>query len=224
MKWLKVEAWIRPFALTILILGFSGAIARFSYLAWAYGTDFMFTVAGDVARNTSGLFAVAAASVAAWIAFKTNQTRAEEAARSHFKDRLQWAVERSRSSNDLEGLLAEKFIESARSNALYSSEDLEIAQSIAQRQAHLREIQRFHASQYEKIVSDSLSMIWNQYKDLELDDADEASLQALQLEFRELKLELSDYNRDIIYMRMADKIQKIVDIYRKSASDGGGAL
>lgn len=54
--------------------------------------EYEFAVLGDSLRNIGGLAAVVAASVAAWISYRTNETRRAEAVRSNFKDRMQWAV------------------------------------------------------------------------------------------------------------------------------------
>ncbi|MDY3048491.1 MAG: hypothetical protein SOR40_01800 [Rothia sp. (in: high G+C Gram-positive bacteria)] len=220
MRWLKSRAWARVLGSAVLVLLVVGAVARFTYITSAHGLDYLFTVLGDVARNTGGLFAVGAASVAAWIAFRTNQARAEEAARAHFKDRLQWAVEHSRTSNDLGGVLAEHFIESTQDSSRYSSEDIEIARAVSRRQVALREQLENHAAEYKKIVSENLELLWHEYKDVILPAEAEAEVQILQREFRELRFGLSQYNKDVQYMLMADRIQRTVEVYRRIAESG----
>lgn len=213
---LKSRLW-NIFLLLVIGLIAGGAVWRFWILAQRTGLDYALEVAGDTARNTSGIFAVAAAGTAAWIAFQTNKARSLEASRAQFKDRLQWAVEHSKASNDLEGLLAEKLIESAASNENISKQDLEIAQAIAMRQIELRERAEYHAQQYEKHVRESLETIWNDFKDVQILPEDKARLLELQKEFRLLKLALSNYNKDVQYMLMADNMREILDIYRRAA-------
>ncbi|MDO4898177.1 MAG: hypothetical protein Q3965_02610 [Rothia sp. (in: high G+C Gram-positive bacteria)] len=93
--------------LSIVLIIFGFLLGRLFYL---FGLDagHAWSVLGDTVRNTSGLLAVLAASIAAFIAYRTNRTRAVEANRSNFKDRMQWAVQHVFTDNESEGLLAHR--------------------------------------------------------------------------------------------------------------------
>ena len=84
-------------------------------------------VLGDVARNTSGLLAVCAAYFTIRVAYRTNQARAREAVRTHFRDRIQWAVEHVDSDKELERTLAQQVILKYYSDSELEVDDLKIA-------------------------------------------------------------------------------------------------
>ena len=89
-------------------------------------------VLGDVARNTSGLLAVCAACFTIRVAYRTNQARAREAVRTHFRDRIQWAVEHVDSDKELERTLAQQVISKYYSDSELEVEDLKIATVVAE--------------------------------------------------------------------------------------------
>ena len=89
-------------------------------------------VLGDVARNTSGLLAVCAAYFTIRVAYRTNQARAREAVRTHFRDRIQWAVEHVDSDKELERTLAQQFILKYYSDSELEVDDLKIATVVAE--------------------------------------------------------------------------------------------
>lgn len=85
---------------------------------------------GDVSRNTNAL-AVFAASIAAYIAWRTNQSRAREAVRSDFKDRINWAAQNYTGDPTLTSIAAGRFIDNfAKSNTLHP-EDLATAKTLS---------------------------------------------------------------------------------------------
>lgn len=199
----------------VFLSGFLLAICWFNALRVQGGTQWAWEVIGDVARNTSGLFAVCAAIIAAWIAFKTNRTRAEESARAHFKERLQWAVEHSRTDNNLEGFLADKFMESVEDFKYLSPRDIDIARKLIDQQIKHHQRSERHAREFQTIVNERLETLWGDYKDVALAPEQEARVKELQLEYRVLTFQLSNYNKDIQLMLMADKLREILDIYRQ---------
>ena len=89
-------------------------------------------VLGDVARNTSGLLAVCAAYFTIRVAYRTNQARAREAVRTHFRDRIQWAVEHVDSDKELERTLAQQVILKYYSDSELEIDDLKIATAVAE--------------------------------------------------------------------------------------------
>lgn len=89
-------------------------------------------VLGDVARNTSGLLAVCAAYFTVRVAYRTNQARAREAVRTHFRDRIQWAVEHVDSDKELERTLAQQVILKYYSDSELEVDDLKIATVVAE--------------------------------------------------------------------------------------------
>ena len=89
-------------------------------------------VLGDVARNTSGLLAVCAAYFTIRVAYRTNQARAREAVRTHFCDRIQWAVEHVDSDKELERTLAQQVILKYYSDSELEVDDLKIATVVAE--------------------------------------------------------------------------------------------
>ena len=89
-------------------------------------------VLGDVARNTSGLLAVCAAYFTIRVAYRTNQARAREAVRTHFHDRIQWAVEHVDSDKELERTLAQQVILKYYSDSELEVDDLKIATVVAE--------------------------------------------------------------------------------------------
>ena len=89
-------------------------------------------VLGDVARNTSGLLAVCAAYFTIRVAYRTNQARAREAVRTHFRDRIQWAVEHVDSDKELERTLAQQVIVKYYSDSELEVDDLKIATVVAE--------------------------------------------------------------------------------------------
>ncbi len=89
-------------------------------------------VLGDVARNTSGLLAVCAAYFTIRVAYRTNQARAREAVRTHFRDRIQWAVEHVDSDKELERTLAQQVILKYYSDSELEVDDLKIATVVAE--------------------------------------------------------------------------------------------
>ena len=89
-------------------------------------------VLGDVARNTSGLLAVCAAYFTIRVAYRTNQARAREAVRTHFRDRIQWAVEHVDSDQELERTLAQQVILKYYSDSELEVDDLKIATVVAE--------------------------------------------------------------------------------------------
>ena len=89
-------------------------------------------VLGDVARNTSGLLAVCAAYFTIRVASRTNQARAREAVRTHFRDRIQWAVEHVDSDKELERTLAQQVILKYYSDSELEVDDLKIATVVAE--------------------------------------------------------------------------------------------
>ena len=89
-------------------------------------------VLGDVARNTSGLLAVCAAYFTSRVAYRTNQARAREAVRTHFRDRIQWAVEHVDSDKELERTLAQQVILKYYSDSELEVDDLKIATVVAE--------------------------------------------------------------------------------------------
>ena len=92
----------------------------------------MWGVLGDVARNTSGLLAVCAAYFTIRVAYRTNQARAREAVRTHFRDRIQWAVEHVDSDKELERTLAQQVILKYYSDSELEVDDLKIATVVAE--------------------------------------------------------------------------------------------
>ena len=89
-------------------------------------------VLGDVARNTSGLLAVCAAYFTVRVAYRTNPARAREAVRTHFRDRIQWAVEHVDSDKELERTLAQQVILKYYSDSELEVDDLKIATVVAE--------------------------------------------------------------------------------------------
>ena len=89
-------------------------------------------VLGDVARNTSGLLAMCAAYFTIRVAYRTNQARAREAVRTHFRDRIQWAVEHVDSDKELERTLAQQVILKYYSDSELEVDDLKIATVVAE--------------------------------------------------------------------------------------------
>ena len=89
-------------------------------------------VLGEVARNTSGLLAVCAAYFTIRVAYRTNQARAREAVRTHFRDRIQWAVEHVDSDKELERTLAQQVILKYYSDSELEVDDLKIATVVAE--------------------------------------------------------------------------------------------
>ena len=89
-------------------------------------------VLGDVARNTSGLLAVCAAYFTIRVAYRSNQARAREAVRTHFRDRIQWAVEHVDSDKELERTLAQQVILKYYSDSELEVDDLKIATVVAE--------------------------------------------------------------------------------------------
>ena len=89
-------------------------------------------VLGDVARNTSGLLAVCAAYFTIRVAYRTNQARAREAVRTHFRDRIQWAVEHVDSDKELERTLAQQVILKYYSDSELEVDDLKRATVVAE--------------------------------------------------------------------------------------------
>lgn len=89
-------------------------------------------VLGDVARNTSGLLAVCAAYFTIRVAYRTNQARAREAVHTHFRDRIQWAVEHVDSDKELERTLAQQVILKYYSDSELEVDDLKIATVVAE--------------------------------------------------------------------------------------------
>ena len=89
-------------------------------------------VLGDVARNASGLLAVCAAYFTIRVAYRTNQARAREAVRTHFRDRIQWAVEHVDSDKELERTLAQQVILKYYSDSELEVDDLKIATVVAE--------------------------------------------------------------------------------------------
>ena len=89
-------------------------------------------VLGDVARNTSGLLAVCAAYFTIRVAYRTNQARARAAVRTHFRDRIQWAVEHVDSDKELERTLAQQVILKYYSDSELEIDDLKIATAVAE--------------------------------------------------------------------------------------------
>lgn len=72
------------------------------WLCWAVPegvSDRDVEVLGTSIKNVSGLYAVEAALMAAYIAWKTNESRAEEAVKADYRDRIKWAVENFYSNN-----------------------------------------------------------------------------------------------------------------------------
>lgn len=65
---------------------------------------------GDIARNTSA-FAVIAASIAAYIAWGTNRTRATEATSTEFRDQMKWAVDALASGDPIKTTYAQMLIQ-----------------------------------------------------------------------------------------------------------------
>lgn len=72
------------------------------WLVWAWPCGIShndWEVLGTSIKNVSGLYAVEAALMAAYIAWKTNQSRAKEAVKADYRDRIKWAVENFYSNN-----------------------------------------------------------------------------------------------------------------------------
>jgi len=90
-------------------------------------------ILGDVARNTSGVLAVCAAYFTIRVALRTNRSRAREAVRANFRDRIQWAVAHVDSENELEQTLAEEIILKYRFDEELEAEDLRLARAVAQK-------------------------------------------------------------------------------------------
>lgn len=220
----QILLWLKVISVAVFVLLLGVSVFRFVNLARSCGVDHAISVAGDTARNTSGLFAVIAACIAAWIAYSTNKARSEEAARAHFKDRLQWAVEHSYTANELEGALAESFIASVQKDFRYTAEDISIAQTISERQRKARQRLEDRSAEFEWVVSECLKLLLNEFRAVELSADEEDMVRELQLDFRKLKFGLTEYNKDIQHMLMADKMQKIVDIYRGANDRGGQTL
>lgn len=65
---------------------------------------------GEIARNT-GAFAVLAASIAAYIAWGTNKTRAREATSAEFRDQMKWAVDGIASNEPIKMVYAQMLIQ-----------------------------------------------------------------------------------------------------------------
>lgn len=65
---------------------------------------------GEIARNT-GAFAVLAASIAAYIAWGTNRTRAAEATSTEFRDQMKWAVDALASGDPIKTTYAQMLIQ-----------------------------------------------------------------------------------------------------------------
>lgn len=69
------------------------------WLVWALSHDRYISaddwqVLGDLYRSLGGIYAVTAASIAAWIAWVTNQTRSREAEGVQFREYMKWSVEK----------------------------------------------------------------------------------------------------------------------------------
>ncbi|MDY6052221.1 MAG: hypothetical protein SPI83_07475 [Rothia sp. (in: high G+C Gram-positive bacteria)] len=105
------------------------------FLVWSLVPDgviseYDFSVLGDSLRSLGGIAAVAAASVAAWVAYHTNETRRAEAIRSNFKDRMQWAVEHLSSERHIEQLYALNLLEALSKDPDLDDIDNDLVQSI----------------------------------------------------------------------------------------------
>lgn len=92
---------------------------------------------GDIARNTSGIFAVAAAYFTIRVAHRTNQTRAREAVRTHFHDRIQWAITHATSDKELERVLSGQIILKYYKDSELEVDDLKIARVVAEKYQQL---------------------------------------------------------------------------------------
>ena len=66
------------------------------------------------------------------VAYRTNQARAREAVRTHFRDRIQWAVEHVDSDKELERTLAQQVILKYYSDSELEVDDLKIATVVAE--------------------------------------------------------------------------------------------
>ena len=78
------------------------------------------------------LLAVCAAYFTIRVAYRTNQARAREAVRTHFRDRIQWAVEHVDSDKELERTLAQQVILKYYSDSELEVDDLKIATVVAE--------------------------------------------------------------------------------------------
>lgn len=82
------------------VISLVGPLIWWLLWAWPYGISHSdWDVLGTSIKNVSGLYAVEAALMAAYIAWRTNQSRAEEAAKADYRDRIKWAVENFYNSN-----------------------------------------------------------------------------------------------------------------------------
>lgn len=193
--------------LLCLVLGF--LLGRF-YVFQEQDAVHAWSVAGDVVRNTSGLFAVLAASIAAWVAYRTNLTRAQEANRSNFKDRLQWAAHNIETDNELEGLLADQLIDSMSQDESLSEPDLEIAQKVAKHREQQRRRNQKATQVYKKLWEERERELL--HRTAYFDAETRAKNNELMREYRVLFMELGSYNEAKQYMLMADKLQQIIDL------------
>lgn len=115
------------------------------FLIWSLTPDwhiseYEFSVLGDSLRNLGGAAAVGVASIAAYIAHRTNENRRIEANRSNFKDRMQWAVEHLASSSHVEQVYALKLLEELSRDPELDSVDSRLAQSIVE--TYKKELER----------------------------------------------------------------------------------
>lgn len=86
--------------LVIGVASLLGPLIWWLLWAWPYGISHSdWDVLGTSIKNVSGLYAVEAALMAAYIAWRTNQSRAEEAIKADYRDRIKWAVENFYSNN-----------------------------------------------------------------------------------------------------------------------------
>lgn len=95
------------------VISLVGPLIWWLLWAWPYGISHSdWDVLGTSIKNVSGLYAVEAALMAAYIAWRTNQSRAEEAAKADYRDRIKWAVENFYNSNFYVSSYAMTIIES----------------------------------------------------------------------------------------------------------------
>lgn len=104
---------------------------------------------GTSIKNVSGLYAVEAALMAACIAWRTNLSRAEEAIKADYRDRIKWAVENFYSNNFYISKYAISTIESlmkASDELPISTEDrnflIDSSKQISLKREHIEEMQK----------------------------------------------------------------------------------
>lgn len=123
----------RKMLLSLLL--FLLSLLAFWFLTWGLLPDgqiseYEFSVLGDSLRNLGGVAAVLAASAAAYIAHRTNESRRVEAIRANFKDRMQWAVTHLNGSDQLERTYAESLLTNLAADPLLEPADRELARKV----------------------------------------------------------------------------------------------